>query len=206
VKTFDSTAMDEIVAGTAIVGGAVEIFSDPVFRAFSGYGLVQINGEEFTGIGDRLLVQQTSGAVGGAAQGIELSLSGVEPNVVDLLDAESIKQALCVLYRLVADGAGQTILDAQIFGRGRVDRVETEEVAGGTATIKLEIETSARGLGRRGGRMRTDPDQRLINPGDDAFEAVSYAGKKMLYWGGHGPQRAGGFSGALGNFFGGGFS
>ena len=49
----------------------------------------------------------------------------------------------------------------------------------------------AKGLGRKGGRMRTDADQRLIDPDDGFFKNVAYAGAKTLYWGGQRPATAG---------------
>jgi hypothetical protein len=37
--------------------------------------------------------------------------------------------------------------------------------------------------------MRSDSDQRLINPTDGYFKNTAYAGEKMLYWGGKKPTR-----------------
>jgi len=53
------------------------------------------------------------------------------------------------------------------------------------------LETAARGLGRRGARMRSDADQRLLDPADGFFKHISYAAEKNLYWGGKRPARAG---------------
>jgi len=39
--------------------------------------------------------------------------------------------------------------------------------------------------------MRTDADQRLVNATDGGMRHISYAGQKMLYWGGKVPARAG---------------
>ncbi len=68
--------------------------------------------------------------------------------------------------------------------RGRVDSAPVEDVIGGTSTITISIETSARGMGRRGKRMRSDADQRTIDPLDGFFKHCSYAGTKTVYQGG----------------------
>ena len=90
-----------------------------------------------------------------------------------------------------------------MFTRGRVDTLMTEETVGAEARITVSVENAARGLGRRGSRMRTDADQRLIDPNDGAFKSISYAGQKTLYWGGKKPSTArdavgGGLSGGFG--------
>ena len=90
-----------------------------------------------------------------------------------------------------------------MFDRGRVDTVETVETIGGAAAIVVAVETAARGLGSSGARMRSDADQRLINPTDGYFKHTAFAGEKALYWGGRRPNRAGS---ALGGSIGGGGS
>jgi hypothetical protein len=70
------------------------------------------------------------------------------------------------------------------------------------------VESAARGLGRRGARMRTDADQRLVNPNGGFFRHIAFAGQKNLYLGGPKPETAGvalGGSGGGGSGGGGGF-
>lgn len=164
---------------------------DPI-RFWGGYGNLSIAGDEYIGIGARGFAQQNGGAVGGIAQGMTLGLSGIEPAVLDAIDTEGLKGASVVLYRLIFDKDEKTLLDAHVFDRGRVDTVPTEETKGGTAMISVAVESSARGLGRAGARMRADSDQRLIDPNDGYFRNVSYAGHKTLYWGGRKPTHYGG--------------
>lgn len=191
MKLFSEAAQAAIEDGTAVVSGAVQVLCDPPFRAWGGYGDLVIGGETYTGIGDRGLVQSTGASVGGAAQGVTLALSDIEPAVIDLVDADAARGAPVTMWRLIFDGSGTQLLDAQVFMRGRIDELPTDETAGGSATLSAAIETAARGLGRRGGRTRSDPDQRLISAADGGFKNVSYAAQKTLYWGGHGPQTAG---------------
>lgn len=155
---------------------------------WGGYGPIEIDGDEYQGIGARGLAQQSGGAVGGIAQGLMLTVSGVEPAALELLDADEIKGAPAVLYRMIFAGDGKTLLDAHVFDRGRIDTVDTDETIGGQATINVAVESAARGLGRSGARRRADSDQRLIDPDDGYFKNTSYAGQKTLYWGGKRPR------------------
>ncbi|MFC3579133.1 hypothetical protein [Sphingomonas hylomeconis] len=190
MKTLPSAAMAEIVAGTAIEVGAVEILCDPPVRVWGGPWPIEIEGEEYIGIGDRGLARVSAGALGSAAQDVTLQLSGVDPDVLPLLEAEELRAAPAVLRRLIFSGAG-ALLDVQVFTRGRIDQVTSQDIPGSTATITAKIEGAARGLRRRGGRMRTDADQRLVKPLDGGLRAIGYSFNKTLYWGGKPPQRAG---------------
>lgn len=190
MKSFATAAKAAIVAGTAQTGGAVEILCAPAVRVWSGEGIIPIEGNSFKGIGARGLVKVTGGSIGAMAEKFTLVLSGLEPEALELLTASDLKGATVTIWRLVFDGSGTSFLDAQIFRRGRVDRIYTEETIKGTAAINVDVEGLARGLGRRGGRMRSDADQRLIDPTDSGMSRISYAGTKHLYWGGKPPVTA----------------
>lgn len=203
MKNITPAALAALQAGTAIVSGAVEIASDPVVRIWGGWAPITFDGRTFDPIGDRGLVQVAGGALGDAAQSITLTLSGIEAPTLALLDASEIKGAPAVLWRLIFDQTGNTLLGFNVWARGRLDTLTTEEEIGGTAAITAQLETAAKGLGRSGARMRSDADQRLINPSDGFFKNVSFAGEKTLYWGGRRPARAGSALPGTGGGFGG---
>lgn len=206
MKVLAPAALAALEAGEAIVAGAVEIAGDPVLRIWGGYHELTFDGRTFDPIGDRGLVQVTGGALGDAAQNIELILSGIDPETLALLDAAEVSRAPAVLWRLIFNASGTTLLGFNIWARGQLDTLERQEEIGGTASIRARLETAARGLGRRGGRMRSDADQRLVDATDGFFKNVSYAGEKTLYWGGRRPSRAGSaLPGSGGGFGSGGF-
>ncbi len=124
MKTINDAAMAAIADGTAIVTGAAAFLCDPPVRVWGGPWTQEIDGEDYVGIGDRGLAQQTAGALGGTAQGLNLSLSGLDPKALELLDADEIRNAPDVVHRLIFDGDGRTLLDYHVFDRGRVDRVD----------------------------------------------------------------------------------
>lgn len=199
MKSFSTEALAALVSGDNMVSGAVQIGAEPnALRFWGGFGVLAFDGMAFMGVGDRGLVSASAGALGGQEAGAELRLSGVDPDIVAGLDLRSLRGKPTILWRLIFNGAGSTLLHAGVFLRGRVDRAPVEETPGGTSTIVIGVEGAARGLGRRSERMRTDADQRLISATDTAFKRIAYAGEKTIYWGGKPPARSGSAFGGRG--------
>ncbi len=190
MKTFSTAAQAALESGEVITVGAVKIATADPFRVFGGYGEVTLGGEVYQGVGQAGLVSVTGGQLGGAEQAIDLILSGVDPDILPLIEAADVRGAPAVIWRLLFDGAGANLLQASVFARGRVDSMPVEYVPGGTATVRCRIETAARGSGRQTGRMRADADQRQIDAEDGAYKWVTQAATKTLAWGGKPPARA----------------
>lgn len=192
MKTFSAEALAAIGSGDVMTSGAVQLGREPnQVRLWGGYGVLAFSGVAYQGIGKRGLVNASGGSLGGSEQGAELTLSNVDPDVVGALNLKLMRGQPAVLWRLIFNGTGARLLHAEIFLRGRIDRAPVEETPGGEAIIRLGIEGPARGLGRRSERMRSDADQRLIDPTANGFAAVAYAGDKAINWGGKPPQRSG---------------
>lgn len=194
MKTIATDAMTAIEAGEAIVTGAVQIVpvSGTTLYLWGGYGPITFDGNTYLGLGDKAIAQKTNGAIGGVAQGYTLSLSGVEPAALALLDADEVKSAGVTLYRLIFGPDGKTLLDFSVFDRGRGDALTSDETIGGEAAINFAVESAARSLGKSGARSRSDADQRIIDSTDGYFKNTAYAGEKKLYWGGKKPATASG--------------
>lgn len=192
MKLFSDAAKAALEAGQVVVSGAVEIAQadGTSFSAWGGDGLLTIGDTEFVGLGDAALAQASAGALGDAAQNVELSLSGVQPDVAARVQLGLLRRAATIVHRLIFDSSGTQLLDQHVFSRGRIDTANTDETPGDTATITAQVESAAKSLGRAGGRMRTDADQRLIDASDVGFAKVSYAGDIVLYWGGKIPTTA----------------
>lgn len=205
MKIIAPAALAALDKGEAIVSGAVEIGCVPPLRIWGGWSNLTFDGRTFEPVGDRSLVQVAGGALGDAAQNISLSLSGIDAETLALLDASEVARAPTILWRLIFSSDGNTLLDYHVWSRGTLDQLLREEEVGGTATITTQLETPARGLGRRGGRMRSDADQRLVDPNDGFFKHTAFAGEKTLYWGGRRPANAtSALGGQTGNVGGGG--
>lgn len=172
----------------AVIDGALYLATAPTpYAIWGGQAPLFIDGVEFSGIGAHMLCQDSSGALGGSEQNLTVQISGVEPEQMALVNMASLRRAPYVLYRITRDQTGRRLLDAQVYSRGKVDQAPVDETPAGTSTISLMLEGAARGMGRDGGRVASDADQRLIDPADAGLSAISFAAEKKLYWGGKPP-------------------
>lgn len=188
---YPEAAQAALDDGTALAVGAVKLaLTTGPWCVWGGHGPLVLSGDTYVGIGDRGLVSVAGGQLGAAEQGATLSLSGVDPDALALVDTLTVRGAPAVLWELLFNQSGSTLLSARVVQRGRADRLTIEDQIGGASTITAAIEGAVRGLSRSSGRMRTDADQRLVVGTDGGFKAVSYAGEITLNWGGKPPQRA----------------
>lgn len=175
-------------AGAFVEANAVYIA--PSFRVWSGYWPLTIDGQVYVGIGEQGEIA-FGAAVGGAEQGVRLSLSGLEPEVVAKADGPlgELDGAACIVWELTLDTACAVLLDA-FPERGRVDAVEIEQAEDGTQTISVLVENATRGLGQSTARTRSDADQRQVEAGDQGFSEVAVTPFTELFLGGKVPARA----------------
>jgi hypothetical protein len=190
MRTISGAAQAALVSGEVIEAGAFAVMTASPVGYWGGDGDLVIDGVTHVGLGDRFMLLETGGSLGGEEQGAEVTLSGVDADVEVLRALSGLRNAPVVCRRLIFNGTGSTLLEAEVRIRGRVDQLPGEEAPGGESVLRLKIEGAARGAGRRGGRMRTDADQRLVNGLDGGFRRISHAGEVTLYWGGKPPERA----------------
>lgn len=193
MKLISEAAQAAIEAGEAISSGAVLVGTAPTpVQVWGGYGELTFGSPAYTfqGVGDHGMIRASGGQLGGAAQGVTLELSGVEPALLALLDQAAIAQAPVIIWRLIFDVTGRTLLDHPVFTRGRLDKVVENSTVGATSVLSASVEGAAKSLGRNRARTRSDADQRLEEPDDAGFSATAYAGSKVLYLGGKVPANA----------------
>jgi len=191
MRTLSTAAQNALASGDVMEAGALSIMTATPLGFWGGYGDLLLGGVTHTGLGDTMMLQETGGALGGEEQGAEVVLSGVDPATDVLRTLAGLRGAPVIGWRLIFNATGSTLLDSEVRARGRLDQMPGEETSGGEAVLRLKIEGAARGAGRRGGRMRTDADQRLISGTDGGMKRISHAGDVTLYWGGQRPVRAG---------------
>jgi len=198
MKSFSTEALAAIGSGDVMTSGAVQLGAVPnQVRLWGGHGVLAFGGFAYAGVGKRGLVNASGGSLGGSEQGAELTLSNVDPDIAGQLNLKALRGEPAILWRLIFNGTGARLLHAEIFLRGRIDRAPKEETPGGQSIIRVGIEGPARGLGRRSERMRTDADQRMIDPTANGFAAIAYAGEKAINWGGKPPERSGSAFGGI---------
>jgi hypothetical protein len=188
MKAYSSQLTAALEAGGVTTAGAVKIATTAGFRVWGGEGTITLDGEDYVGIGDRGLVQDLGSQLGGAEQGLELTLSGVDSDVIPIIHAANIRNAPARVWQLLFDLSGANFLGAFPRG-GRIDSLSIEDVPGGKATIRARSESAAKNMGRMTGRQRSDADQRTLNPTDGGMQWATQAPLRSLAWGGKPPAR-----------------
>jgi len=187
MKTLPTEAVDALAGGELIIAAAMKFVFNDTYRVWSGIGNVYIDGdaEPYSGIDARALIMPLNSNVGGAADGISIEVSSLDPDVAQAIEDESYHQKPVVIYRLVFASDRRTLLGAGVFLRGRVDTVTISETIGGDASIQMAIEGPRRDMARSGARLRSDTDQRALGGSiDGALRHIGVTGRKTLSWGG----------------------
>lgn len=184
MKTLPDEALDAIEGRTPIIAGAARfVFPSGTYQFWSGHGKLDWGEGLFLGVGARALLAPLESAIGGAADGLTIRLSQLEPDVAQSIELEDYHQKPVTLYRLFfADD--RTFIAARVFLRGRVDTIPISETIGGDAGFSINIEGPRIDMNRAGARIRSDADQRTLGGGTDGgMRFVSVTGRKVLNWG-----------------------
>lgn len=196
MKHLSEEAVAMIESRRPVIAGAAK-FSIPsgpggAYRLASGLGKLMLPtgpggaDEEFLGVGSRALIVPTSSEIGSAADAYTITLSGLDPRVADTIENEDYHQKPVILWKLIFDASGRSLIDIMVECRGRLDLVKQTERVGGTATLQFMIEGPRRDMGRAGTRIRSDADQRILGGAtDDSMAQISIAPRKTLRWGQH---------------------
>lgn len=184
MRPFSSEAIAALEAGEARIHGALKLIFDETHRYWSGSGILDWGDGDYLGVQSASLLPTLGGALGGDAAGLELGLSGIDPDIAAATLDENFRQKPAIIFRLIFDLDGANLLDARPWLRTKVDDMPLDETIGGASTISLMLEGAARDMQRRGSRMLSDSDQRVLGGAlDGSLRKVGVAGQKINYWG-----------------------
>jgi len=198
MRSIPSDVTDLMEAGQCLVSAALWIDGDTELSVWAGAGTLTLDvpatDTDFAGLQAPNLVAPVNFEIGGAANGVEIVLSGVDARLVPLMMEADLRGRDAILYRLYFDQGGEVLMHAEPIFYGTVDQVPIRDVPGGPSEVRVMLEGEGQGASRFGGQLASDQSQRLIDAADTAMVFVSSVAEKTLYWGGLPGQRA---SGAL---------
>ncbi len=149
-------------------------------RAWNGYHVLNWNGYDWQPTGDLGGISEITESVDGAANGVQLTLSGIpSATVAKALENDSQGRA-ALIWKGVISSAGIVIEPKCIFD-GLID-FPTMVRNGETATILVNLEKELID-DRSNARRWTHEDQQIDFPGDRGFEYVPAIANKQLVWG-----------------------
>jgi hypothetical protein len=156
-------------------------FASGVVRATSAPFDIRMNGETYLGVG-------TLGAVSGVAEGaelqgyaIELTLSGVPPEMVALTLQDAYQGRDAQLYLGLLNDAHQLAGSPVLLFRGRMDTLDLQ--LGTTATLTLTVQSRLSDWERPRLLRYTHEQQQADYPDDKGFEFIAQMAEKTIVWG-----------------------
>jgi hypothetical protein len=171
----------------------VEIeFVSETMRMWSGYGTLSWNSQSWLGMGSMGSISSITESSDIAANGVTLSLSGIDAKLLDESLNEIRPNKRAKVWFGAMDTVGKVVVDPYLAFQGFCD-VPTVQDEGETCTISLTCEP--RWLDRRARIWRyTAQDQALLSPGDTGFRFLKDL-DKQTYWGKATPMFTTGSSG-----------
>lgn len=162
---------------------AIELgFDSDTIRFWTGYGNITANSEEWIGSGTVLSISTSTETSDLAANGINITLSGLDTSLVALALLENYRGRPAKLYIGALDSTNQPVSDLYQVFAGRMDILTIQE-DGSTATISITIENVLIDLERPRSRKYTNEEQLARYSGDNSLENVAKLADKQISWG-----------------------
>lgn len=182
ISTTNKAALESNSA-TDIYFLFLDLAGDP-WRACTGTRTYPALGEDWLGIGEIGGIGDLAEASDVAARPITLSLSGVDPFIVEpVLSRTNYKGRVVRVYRGFLDDDGDLVDDPFAVWTGRMD-VGTVTLDSGVAIAQMQCEPLAARLLRPNISRYSDQDHQLRWPGDRFFEYLPQMAQKDVVWGG----------------------
>jgi hypothetical protein len=182
-RSLSSALNDQIIAAQLRPFMAVEIeFDSGTSRAWSGYGTITLDGNQYYGTGTLGSISAVSESTENKAAGISISLSGIPDDLVALALSEQYQGNETRVYLGAMNHLNVPFGDPYLLFKGRIDTMQIGE-SPETATINLTVENRMIDLERARVRRYTPEDQKLDYPNDKGLDFVASIQDTEVTWG-----------------------
>lgn len=162
---------------------AVEIhFSDGILRFWTGYGEITADGQTWDGAGHVLGISEATEAADLSAEGMTVTLSGLDDSVLSAILNENYKLRPLSIYVGALDANDEPVSALYQTFNGRIDTINIQE-AGESVTLSINAESRLIDLNRPRTRKLTDAEQQSRYPGDTSLAQVALLADRQLDWG-----------------------
>jgi hypothetical protein len=166
---------------------APALMADLTFRSstqyvWTGPSTLAYNGHNYLGIGSLGTVSSITDGTDVRADGTSVTLSGIDPTLLNDSLTDIQVGAPAVVYFALVDQSLALIGTPYIVFRGKIDK-PTVTPGIDTISISLALESPLTNLQRPNQRRYTAADQRLYYPDDTAFNWVEILNDIALRWG-----------------------
>jgi hypothetical protein len=139
----------------------------------------------YYGAGALMQVPPIKGGVGLNVQMHDLMLSGVPPEVLQLIHGYDTRLAPVEIHRAIFDPeTDQLLAEPHRLLKGAVENMDVPRpVPGESGEVTITVASAARALTRTLTTNKSDAAQRTINPNDRGREYASISGAVGVFWG-----------------------
>lgn len=173
------------------------------FCIWDDVGDITISGDTYTGAAGRFTVTPSTSVSDLSVRNLDVTLSGLDAEVVALIDGEQWHQRPILIQRAVfAIDTPQTLHVMPEFS-GFLDQMIWRERIDGTTTVMFRCESASREYARSSARTRSDADQRQRDSSDGFFKNAVSAVTTQIDWGRspEQPRPRGGIAGLIDRIF-----
>lgn len=157
-------------------------FSSGFLRLCTAGHDVPWNGFTWIGVGKIGSIDTVSEDVGLQANGYQLTLSGLDTDIIAIAQGEDYQGRQCKMWLPLVDiSTGQIIADPLMVVRARMDSMEM--IHGTTASVTLTVESEMAAWDRPKIRRYTEADQKSEYPTDLGFDFVQQSATRTISWG-----------------------
>lgn len=161
---------------------AVHIALDDPVRAWTGVGTVAFGGFIYEGVGALGSISPIGEEIDGAAVGVSVTLSGIDPSFeLDLLSQPYRGRLFEVFVGALNERFDGMAVEPVRLWRGYVDSVTLQD--GERLSVTITAESEMRDQGRPRVRRYSDQEQRRRYPGDRFFEYLPQLAEVPILWG-----------------------
>lgn len=184
MRTLSSEALAALDSGRFRVRCLLNVdMPDGPFAIWDDVGSIAVSGVTYHGAAGRFTVAQTTSVSDLGSRGCDVTLSGLDPDVSNDVEAEGWHQRPVTIHRaILAEDAPQVVHLLPVFA-GFLDQLVRKETGGGQSVLTFKCEASARELQRKGARTRSDADQRRRDATDGFFKHVVNSVNQPITWG-----------------------
>lgn len=182
MRSLSAALQTALVQPVVYTIGMVRLdFDSGVVAWHSGFGNIVYNGATYSGVGTLGNITPVKEEPGAKAAGVNITISGIRPEVVSLLLSEPyLGREATVHYALTdADYNFDSNKVVQIFF-GKIDDVSCQ--MGRTASFTIAVRSRLADWERMRKILYNDADQQKLHPGDKGMEYVPQMQQRKLIW------------------------
>ncbi|HEY4546097.1 MAG TPA: hypothetical protein VIG90_06690 [Pedomonas sp.] len=161
---------------------AVYIGLDDPVAAWTGIGTLSFGGRDYLGTGALGSIGTVGEGTDGAAVGISVGLSGIDPSFSEDILGQAYRGKPFELYvGALAENWQSVVAPPKRIWKGRVDTVDVTD--GDQLAVSITAESRMRDQGRPRIRRLTNAEQQRRYPGDRFFEYLAQMVEVSILWG-----------------------